>query len=194
MNHSGYVKFWVPVCILWRSRYLVAAGDPCQLPPLVASPSAVEQKPGQPARFGLARPLFARLVAMGYPSHLLRNQYRQGTGPHFHSCPQRDKQNGSCRPGEESRDLVLFHFDSQNQKSDIAGTRMTYCCMRLLVALQVPPNPFGCAQPAVLRRAATGRLLCGAAEAAGLGCSRAALPQRARQLPGRCPFPGLSMT
>ena len=42
--------------MLRRSRYLVAAGDPCQLPPLVASPSAVEQKPGQPARFGLAGP------------------------------------------------------------------------------------------------------------------------------------------
>ena len=100
--------------MLRRSRYLVAAGDPCQLPPLVASPSAVEQKPGQPARFGLARPLFARLVAMGYPSYLLRNQYRQGTGPHSHSCSQGDKQQSSYRTGEESKDLALFSFDLQN--------------------------------------------------------------------------------
>lgn len=58
-------------------RYLVIAGDCRQLPPLVASPAGLETKPGARQAYGLGRPLLARLMAMGYSSHLLRFQYRQ---------------------------------------------------------------------------------------------------------------------
>ena len=69
-------------------RFLVAAGDPCQLPPVVASPSEISaqhpgtaapaDKPaGQALGHGLARPLFERLVSMGHTAHLLRRQYRR---------------------------------------------------------------------------------------------------------------------
>jgi AAA domain len=60
----------------------VAAGDPCQLPPLVASPQAVSgSREGAvnvvaSANRGLGRSLFERLVAAGLPTHLLRRQYR----------------------------------------------------------------------------------------------------------------------
>jgi len=50
----------------------VAAGDPCQLPPLVASPQALQGGRGA----GLGRPLFERLVAASAQTHLLRRQYR----------------------------------------------------------------------------------------------------------------------
>ena len=69
-------------------RFLIAAGDPCQLPPVIASPSEIStQHPGtaMPADasagpavgHGLARPLFERLVSMGHTAHLLRRQYRR---------------------------------------------------------------------------------------------------------------------
>jgi superfamily I DNA and/or RNA helicase len=60
----------------------VAAGDPCQLPPLVASPQAVSgSRSGTGSSMagadsGLGRSLFERLVAAGLPTHLLRRQYR----------------------------------------------------------------------------------------------------------------------
>ena len=60
----------------------MAAGDPCQLPPLVASPQAVSgSQEGAvsgvaSANSGLGRSLFERLVAAGLPTHLLRRQYR----------------------------------------------------------------------------------------------------------------------
>lgn len=64
-------------------RYLIAAGDPCQLPPVVAAPAQVKAPnlaSGEGVRlFGIARPLFERLVAMGHKRHLLRCQYRQAT-------------------------------------------------------------------------------------------------------------------
>ncbi|KAK9809918.1 hypothetical protein WJX72_001732 [[Myrmecia] bisecta] len=72
-----------------KCRYLVAAGDPCQLPPLIANPAQVTPRPAsapQPAagRYarpapppaGLARPLFVRLTNLGHKAHLLRRQYR----------------------------------------------------------------------------------------------------------------------
>ena len=77
------------------------AGDPCQLPPVVASPASITPRPSAsplvgaaatgpqgiagaaanslskgPSFQGLARPLLVRLVQMGYHAHLLRTQYR----------------------------------------------------------------------------------------------------------------------
>ena len=77
------------------------AGDPCQLPPVVASPASVTPRPSAspsagaaatgpqgnagaaanslskgPSLQGLARPLLVRLVQMGHCAHLLRTQYR----------------------------------------------------------------------------------------------------------------------
>lgn len=77
------------------------AGDPCQLPPVVASPASVTPRPAAsllagaaatgphgnagaaasslskgPSLQGLARPLLVRLVQMGHYAHLLRTQYR----------------------------------------------------------------------------------------------------------------------
>ncbi len=77
------------------------AGDPCQLPPVVASPASVTPRPSAsasagaaatgpqgnagaaanslskgPSLQGLARPLLVRLVQMGHHAHLLRTQYR----------------------------------------------------------------------------------------------------------------------
>uniref|UniRef100_A0A1D1ZXG7 AAA+ ATPase domain-containing protein n=2 Tax=Auxenochlorella protothecoides TaxID=3075 RepID=A0A1D1ZXG7_AUXPR len=70
-----------------QSRYLIAVGDPLQLPPIVATPTAVAPAGGEAgpalqagarptARHGLARPMFVRLAAAGHPVHLLRRQYR----------------------------------------------------------------------------------------------------------------------
>ncbi len=59
-------------------RYLFAAGDPLQLPPVIASPGPVTPPPGAApgAAHGLLRPLFVRLAALGHTPHLLRRQYR----------------------------------------------------------------------------------------------------------------------
>ena len=71
-------------------RFLIAAGDPLQLPPVVASPAHVTAAPSGPGRVppalpgqgqqgqlhGLLRPLFLRLAALGLPPFLLRRQYR----------------------------------------------------------------------------------------------------------------------
>ncbi|KAK9841693.1 hypothetical protein WJX74_010223 [Apatococcus lobatus] len=65
-----------------NAAFLVAAGDPCQLPPIVVAPATVTQRP-QPGldepgivQHGLVRPLFERLVDLGHPVHLLCQQYR----------------------------------------------------------------------------------------------------------------------
>ena len=69
-----------------NTRYLVAAGDCCQLPPLIANPTAMQPGPGKVQSLGLGRPLIARLMAMGYPCHLLRYQYRQALCSESKSC------------------------------------------------------------------------------------------------------------
>ena len=61
--------------LVCRCRFAVLAGDPMQLPPLIANPAQPQQRGGMPVH-GLLRPLFARLMAAGHPVHLLRRQYR----------------------------------------------------------------------------------------------------------------------
>jgi hypothetical protein len=106
-------------------RYLIAAGDPLQLPPVVASPvevtpsapSAVpagvatpgmEPHPGQvctdaggagglPPPQGLVRPLFVRLAALGHTPHLLRQQYR--CHPDIAAVPNHQFYNGQLLDG-----------------------------------------------------------------------------------------------
>lgn len=76
-----------------KCRYLIAAGDPLQLPPVIANPSALTATQpaaaaaataggaaggggGGAAAAGLIRPLFVRLTQLGHTPHLLRWQYR----------------------------------------------------------------------------------------------------------------------
>ena len=62
------------------ARYVVVAGDPMQLPPIVASPRTVSSpsaaSTAPAAARGLGRSLLSRLVAAGHGAHLLRQQYR----------------------------------------------------------------------------------------------------------------------
>jgi len=55
-----------------KAKYLVAAGDPKQLPPVIANPPLISP----PSKSGLLRPLFVRLSDLGATPHLLRQQYR----------------------------------------------------------------------------------------------------------------------
>lgn len=66
-----------------QARFLVAAGDPRQLPPLVAAPAlpaggaaATAGDDAGTGPQGLSRPLFVRLAALGASLHLLLRQYR----------------------------------------------------------------------------------------------------------------------
>jgi hypothetical protein len=73
--------------------FLIAAGDPCQLPPVLATPTGVtataatavaggsssrpvQQQQQQGLVYGLLRPLFVRLTHLGHKEHLLTHQYR----------------------------------------------------------------------------------------------------------------------
>ena len=55
-----------------KAKFLVAAGDPKQLPPVIANPPRISPPP----KLGLLRPLFVRLSDLGATPHLLRQQYR----------------------------------------------------------------------------------------------------------------------
>jgi hypothetical protein len=79
------------------ASFLIAAGDPCQLPPVLATPTgvtaaaaaaaaaggAINSRPVQQQQqqqhgvvYGLLRPLFVRLTHLGHKEHLLTHQYR----------------------------------------------------------------------------------------------------------------------
>ena len=55
-----------------KCKYLIAAGDPNQLPPVVCSPEHIK---GDRVNT-LIRPMFVRLVGLGHEPHLLKTQYR----------------------------------------------------------------------------------------------------------------------
>jgi hypothetical protein len=55
-----------------KAKYLVCAGDPRQLPPVIAAPPLLST----PSKPGLLRPLFVRLSDLGATPHFLRQQYR----------------------------------------------------------------------------------------------------------------------
>ncbi len=78
-THTHVLDVWVSA--LFPARFAVLAGDPCQLPPVLAAPAEVAPQgadPGAgPPAHGLLRPLFSRLAAAG-GCHLLRRQYRCG--------------------------------------------------------------------------------------------------------------------
>ena len=71
-----------------RCRYVIAAGDPLQLPPVIAHPAHLTAAAGlaaagaghgggrRDAAGGLLRPLFVRLTDLGHSPNLLRWQYR----------------------------------------------------------------------------------------------------------------------
>ncbi|MEW5302806.1 MAG: hypothetical protein WDW36_005553 [Sanguina aurantia] len=98
-----------------RCRYVIAAGDPYQLPPVISTPSLLAcpprppasastphpsnpQAPAQPQQqYGLLRPLFVRLVQSGYVPHLLRTQYR--CHPCLSAIPNRLFYRGQLRDG-----------------------------------------------------------------------------------------------
>jgi hypothetical protein len=54
-----------------KAKFLVACGDQKQLPPVIASPA--QSRTGHPTIF---RPLFSRLLHLGYDSMMLDTQYR----------------------------------------------------------------------------------------------------------------------
>lgn len=62
-------------------RFAVLSGDPMQLPPLIAHPPQLTQRPGADPAHGLLRPVFVRLASMGHHVHLLRRQYRSALTP-----------------------------------------------------------------------------------------------------------------
>jgi len=84
-------------------KYLICAGDPCQLPPVIASPSSLSGPFGTGVA-SLLRPLFVRLTHCGHQPHLLRKQYRchpqisQVPNQHFYSGRLLDGCSVSDRP------------------------------------------------------------------------------------------------
>lgn len=56
-------------------KFVIMAGDPCQLGPVIASPATLSVK-GGPGEASLCRPMFVRLVEAGHAPYLLRAQYR----------------------------------------------------------------------------------------------------------------------
>jgi len=83
--------------------FLIAAGDPCQLPPVVASPAAG-------SLHGLVRPLFVRLQALGHRIHFLRRQYR--CHPAIARIPNQQFYGGQLLDGctAEQRPAVVPHL------------------------------------------------------------------------------------
>ncbi len=82
-----------------KARLLVAAGDPCQLPPVISSPAQVTAAGGggQGQQQGLLRPLFMRLAEMGHSCFLLRRQYR--CHPQLSRIPNQCFYQGALLPG-----------------------------------------------------------------------------------------------
>lgn len=83
-----------------KAKYLVAAGDPCQLPPVISSPAQVSSP--APNGHGLLRPLFVRLSNVGWNPHLLRVQYR--CAPNISDIPNRFFYQGRLLDGCSSKD------------------------------------------------------------------------------------------
>jgi len=91
-----------------RARHLIAAGDPCQLPPVIASPAVVgshqQHQQQHQQQHGLLRPLFVRLSALGHAVHLLDTQYRLHPAlsaipsAHFYQGRLKDGVTGAQRP------------------------------------------------------------------------------------------------
>jgi len=134
-------------------RYLIAAGDPLQLPPVVASPVHVTAAPSMPGRGppalpgqgqqgqlqGLLRPLFVRLAALGLPPFLLRRQYR---------CAERSI---SSRHGYGQVGAAVLLLRLVGLLADTWHAASTPLPTPAL-ALQVPPGHLCRAQRPVLRR------------------------------------------
>eukprot|EP00887_Chlorella_sp_A99_P002672 scaffold6.g2672.t1 len=111
-----------------QCRFLIAAGDPKQLPPVIASPAEVSGAGGDSAiggarggPRGLLRPLFVRLADLGLPPFLLRRQYRCAPAisavpnAHFYDGRLLDgvsaEQRASLLPGLPS--LLFLHVAGQ---------------------------------------------------------------------------------
>eukprot|EP00873_Tetraselmis_striata_P003485 jgi/Tetstr1/423749/TSEL_014381.t2 len=136
-----------------KCRYLVAAGDPCQLPPVIASPAATPR-----GSHGLARPLFVRLQALGRKSHLLRRQYR--CHPDIAHIPNQQFYQGrllhGCSPEQRPALLPGLHplsfidVDGAEQRQGNSGSvsnreeaLMVAKVARLLVGGGVPAEDIG---------------------------------------------------
>ena len=77
------------------NSFLVLAGDPCQLPPVIATPNQVSTSAATaaptagkapPPCSGLLRPMFVRLADLGHHTHLLRTQYRWAMAEYIFTC------------------------------------------------------------------------------------------------------------
>lgn len=143
----------VPLCLA-QARFLLAVGDPLQLPPVLASPS--QCSPGQ---HGLGRALFVRLTHMGIVPTMLLRQYRchpiiadvpnvlfyAGRLLHGVSAEERS----SSLPGLPP--LVWMFHPQGREKYD--GTRSAYnepeasmvtSVVTHLIKAGVPPHEVGC--------------------------------------------------
>ncbi|GMH36180.1 hypothetical protein BSKO_04048 [Bryopsis sp. KO-2023] len=90
-----------------KARFLIAAGDPCQLPPVIARPALLScdithgDKESR-SKHGLFRPLFVRLASIGCTPILLRSQYR--CHPELADLPNRAFYNGHLLSGISHED------------------------------------------------------------------------------------------
>jgi superfamily I DNA and/or RNA helicase len=134
-----------------QARFLVAAGDPLQLPPVVAAPPHVTATGGAPRQgppHGLLRPLFVRLAALGAPPYLLRRQYR--CHPDIAAVPNAQFYGGRLLDGcsrEARASLVhglpsLAFLDVRGQES--YGTGEDSCAPDQPVAPRAAPAESAC--------------------------------------------------
>ncbi|KAG2430776.1 hypothetical protein HYH02_013615 [Chlamydomonas schloesseri] len=139
-----------PLCLVpllrARARFLVAAGDPQQLPPVIASPASLtapHHQPNHPAHHhqarqrqahadSLLRPLFVRLSQLGHVPHLLSYQYRchprlsSIANAAFYEGRLRDGITPADRPPLLPRLPPLVFVESGGQAAVDAYTRSSY--------------------------------------------------------------------
>jgi hypothetical protein len=137
-----------------KCKYVIAAGDPNQLPPVVCSPEKVE---GENAN-GLARPLFVRLAGLGHEPHLLKTQYR--CHPHISAISNRFFYDNKLEDGISVNDRksmipsvpssvavidVPFGLESYSHRSiyNDAEARTVASIARLLVEQGIPVSNIG---------------------------------------------------
>eukprot|EP00210_Caulerpa_lentillifera_P007831 g7473.t1 len=107
-----------------KAKFLIAAGDPCQLPPMISSPLS--------HTFGLGRTMFSRLQVIGHISHFLKVQYR--CHPHLCEIANRhfydNRLESGCTSKERSSSISGFptisHFQVEGKSHLDSKTRSRY--------------------------------------------------------------------
>lgn len=137
-----------------KCKYIIAAGDPNQLPPVVCSPVKVEGG----NKNSIVRPLFVRLVGLGHEPHLLKTQYR--CHPDISAIANKFFYNNNLEDGisiEERNSIipsipssvaiidVPFGLESYSHKSiyNDAEARTVGSIIRVLIEEKIPPSEIG---------------------------------------------------